>query len=340
MKKILVISSGTMEQSKKWVREKILKQSKDGKGVWGDYYFSCEKSDGPFDGVAKIGRISSDWDIHCNPKNIVAVHMEPYLGATYWHNWMISGNEECSHIISSYMGDKNGDKQIIGHALHPWYLEKNYAELTTMDIPDKLEQNKLSWITSNQMGLPYHRHRMYFKSYVDKYHPELFDISGRGIKSIDSKWAAMAPYKYVLAIENVYEPHIWSEKLADPFLAYSLPFFSGCPNILEYFPEDSFVPIDIKNPEETLEIIKKTIQDKQWEKSLPAIKEARRLVLEQYQFVPYMCKFYDDNYTEGAYEHITINQHKPSFGVWLQERAGSRIRSVYKKYIKLKCKLV
>ena len=41
MKKILVIS-GTIEQSKQWVREKILKQSKDGKGVWGDYDFSCE----------------------------------------------------------------------------------------------------------------------------------------------------------------------------------------------------------------------------------------------------------------------------------------------------------
>ena len=100
----------------------------------------------------------------------------------YWHDWMISGNEECSHIISSYMGDKNGDKTNCISRTSPLVFRKKLCRINTMDIPDKPQQNKLSWITSNQIGLPYHRYRMYFKSYVDKYHPELFDIAARVLR--------------------------------------------------------------------------------------------------------------------------------------------------------------
>ena len=42
MKKYLCYHLVLWSSLKKWVREKILKQSKDGKGVWGDYHFSCE----------------------------------------------------------------------------------------------------------------------------------------------------------------------------------------------------------------------------------------------------------------------------------------------------------
>ena len=43
-------------------------------------------------------------------------------------------------------------------------------------------------------------------------------------------------------------PSYWTEKLADAYLGYALPVVSGPNNLAEWFPEESFVPIDIDDP--------------------------------------------------------------------------------------------
>ena len=50
----------------------------------------------------------------------------------------------------------------------------------------------------------------------------------------------------------------------------------------ECFPQESFIPIPLDNPQKALEIIRKAMEDGEYEKRLPAIREARRLVLEKY----------------------------------------------------------
>jgi len=93
------------------------------------------------------------------------------------------------------------------------------------------------------------------------------------------KALALANYKYSFALENHIEKHHWTEKLADAFLGLTLPFYAGCPNASDYFPEESFIPIDIRKPDEALEVILKASRDNEYEKRLPAIHEARRRVL-------------------------------------------------------------
>ncbi|MGB1361126.1 MAG: hypothetical protein ACPG8V_03315 [Alphaproteobacteria bacterium] len=340
MKKILIISGGDYEQSKEWIVDKILKQSQDGNGLWDNYIFSTDHNQGSFDAVIKIGRIDTKYEINCNTNNIIALHMEPYLGATYWHDWMVNGNDECCRIVSSYMGDKNGNKQIISQACEPWYVEKTYSELKSMDIPTKKFDDKVSWMTSNQMALPNHWYRMHFKSYVDKYKPDMFDISGSGIKSIDTKWETIYPYKYVMAIENICEPYAWTEKISDVLLGYGLPFYHGCPNISEDLPEESFIAVDIRNPEQAIETMQKAIRDNEWEKRLPAIKEARKRILEQYQFMPYISNLLDEVFEDGEYKDITIKPHTRSSWVKLQEYYGKCIRRIGKRYWYLKNKFV
>ena len=131
-----------------------------------------------------------------------------------------------------------------------------------------------------------HTHTMHKKRYdltrylADRL-PEL-DWFGHGIREIENKTVAMDDYKYHLCVENHLEPHHWTEKLSDAFVAMTLPFYAGDPLATECFPQESFIPIPLDNPQKALEIIRKAMEDGEYEKRLPAIREARRLVLEKY----------------------------------------------------------
>lgn len=116
------------------------------------------------------------------------------------------------------------------------------------------------------------------------------DIYGHGVKEIDDKAQALDDYQYHIAIENYYGDHHWTEKLSDAFLGTTLPFYFGCPNISDYFPEESLIPIDINDVEGASEIIKRVIHDKEYEKRLPFILEARRRVLEQYNMFAVLAR--------------------------------------------------
>ena len=104
------------------------------------------------------------------------------------------------------------------------------------------------------------------------------DIYGHGVKAMEDKAEALDDYRYHVAIENHIGIHHWTEKLSDVFLGAALPFYSGCPNATDYFPEESFIPIDIDHVEKAYETIERAIQDREYEKRLPFILEARRRV--------------------------------------------------------------
>jgi hypothetical protein len=108
------------------------------------------------------------------------------------------------------------------------------------------------------------------------------DVFGHGVKLMDDKAESLDDYWYHVAIENYQGEHHWTEKLADAFLGLTLPFYFGCPNATDYFPEKSFIPIDIFQPEKAIETIQNAIMNNEYEKRLPHILEARRRVLEQY----------------------------------------------------------
>ncbi len=126
-----------------------------------------------------------------------------------------------------------------------------------------------------------HKMRYELTKYLSERMPEL-EWFGHGIKEIDNKVVAMDDYKYHLCVENHLEPHHWTEKLSDAFLAMTLPFYAGDPLATECFPAESFIPIPLDDPQKAYEIIRAAIDGNEYEKRLPAIREARRLVLEKY----------------------------------------------------------
>jgi hypothetical protein len=115
-----------------------------------------------------------------------------------------------------------------------------------------------------------------------------FDLFGRGINPIDDKFDALYPYKYSIGMENGSYKHYWGDKIADCFLSWTMPIYWGCPNIKDYFPEDSYILIDPAKPEKSLDIIKEAVSENKWEKNLDAIKCSRDLILNKYQFFPFI----------------------------------------------------
>lgn len=128
-----------------------------------------------------------------------------------------------------------------------------------------------------------HAARYAFTQKLKAHLPEL-DVFGRGVREIEDKAEALDSYKYHVVIENFSGLHHWSEKLADSFLGHTLPLYYGCSNVDEYFPSDSIIKIDPYKVDESIEIIKSALSENEYEKRFSAICEARKLVIEKYNF--------------------------------------------------------
>ncbi len=126
-----------------------------------------------------------------------------------------------------------------------------------------------------------HAQRFKFTDVLRRLMPEM-DLFGRGSRPLGDKAEALAPYKYHLAIENHVSEHHITEKLTDAFLGRCLPFYIGAPNAADYFPAESFIALDIADPEGAARIIRKAIATDQWGRRHDAIEEARRRTLEEH----------------------------------------------------------
>lgn len=127
-----------------------------------------------------------------------------------------------------------------------------------------------------------HHHRARFMRWLVEHMPELDAFGRQTAHPLDDKAECLRDYRYHVAIENFIGEHHWTEKLADPFLGLSLPFYYGCPNAEAYFPADSFIRIDIRDPQGALAIIRDAIANNEYWKRLPALTEARRRVMFEY----------------------------------------------------------
>ena len=171
-------------------------------------------------------------------------------------------------------------------ALHWFY---GLGSQTTMPFDAILDQagrekpHTISMVYSpKSMRHTLHHHRARFMRWLVQHMPELDTFGRQTAHALDDKADCLRDYRYHIAIENFVGPHHWTEKLADPFLGLSLPFYYGCPNAEDYFPADSFIRIDIHNPAAALATMRTAIANNEYEKRLPALIEARRRVMFDY----------------------------------------------------------
>lgn len=265
--------------------ENFFGQTPNGDGQWGNVNFT-EDSVPECDYLIVLQRPPYPIEVRCPEGNAWLITQEP---PTNYFRFFTKSFKYFDRVYSYYTELGHPHIQPMQPVL-PWHLLRSYAYLSSIN-KEQLTQKKdeLAWITSNKTGFAGQTARMIFKEYLLKANFNLH-LYGRGFTAIRDKFDGLFPCKYALAIENYSEDHYWTEKIADCFLSWCLPFYWGAKNLSDYFPPESFIWIDIHDPEKALETIRQAMINSEWEKRIEAIDKARQLVLNQYQFFPYMAK--------------------------------------------------
>jgi hypothetical protein len=157
---------------------------------------------------------------------------------------------------------------------------KGYDEFSKIISYDKTKV--LSIILSKKAGTDGHKKREKFIKKLKADLGDIFDVFGIGFNDLQDKWDGIAPYKYYLALENSSVRDYWTEKLSDAYLGGAYPIYYGCPNIYQYFNEQSLSVIDINKTGDAISMVNKIITSGLYEKSQKEILEAKQLILNQY----------------------------------------------------------
>ena len=269
-----------------------MQQTPGHKGIWDGIQFTLESLE-TCDYVIVLNRVPRDITVKCPPQNIWAIMQEP---PNEYFKPMHRGHVSYQRIYTQDV-DLHGKRYIHSQPALPWHVNKDYDYLINRGVPSK--DRSLSWVTSNLAVFQGHRARLRF---LEKIHGQIeFDLFGRGFEHIEDKWDGLAPYRYSLVIENFRNPYYWSEKIADCFLAWTMPIYYGCTRITDYFPAEAVVCIDIDDPM-AVEKIRETISSDVWRHNLDAIAKARELFLNHYQLFPFVARQIRDNESCGCHK--------------------------------------
>lgn len=274
----------------------LLRQTSGGNGIWGDFEFVYEGSTCDF--LVVLNHPMEDISVRCPSSNKLLIIQEP----PYEINEYLQKYFKYFNLIVSDFKTSNPKNQTRPAGL-PWHINKTYDELVRLKPGPK--KDEVSWVTSNSNLNPGHEPRLKLLEGIRQ--SDLPNaLFGRGIAPIDDKFDGIYPYKYTLAVENYSAPNYWTEKIADAFLSWSMPIYFGCKNIYDYFPEDSLILIDIYDVEGSIEKMKTAIRADAWSNNLKAIEEARNLVLNEYQFFPFITKLLQENSHKFGTKRVSV----------------------------------
>ena len=164
----------------------------------------------------------------------------------------------------------------------------DYQGLVTCPIPQK--RDSISAVVSTKSVLPGHRDRLRFVQKLSAAIGPRLELYGHGFRDIADKSSAILPTKYHLVLENAVMPSFWTEKLADAYLGHALPIVSGPPDLGRWFPEASFVAIDIEDPSGAIEVINRALNDDLYSQRVDEIAEARKRVLRDERICPLIAR--------------------------------------------------
>lgn len=282
-----------MDSSEKTTRVKLIARGRPGHawarqtpghaGRWGNCQFLFDLNERKYDWLVVVDDVrrkltDQPEPLACPKENTILVTTEPSTITRFGKAFA----SQFQYVLTSQEEKAlPHPNRIHSHTGNLWFHGKSYDELIG-EAPIRKSQPISTVCSSKQQKHTLHAQRYAFTQRLKKELPEL-EIYGHGVRYVEHKYEALAPYRFHLSVENRIAEHHWTEKLADPFLSYAVPIYHGCPNADEYFPADSFVAIDINHFEETLKTIKTLLTTKdEYERRLKAVIEARRRILHEY----------------------------------------------------------
>jgi hypothetical protein len=259
----------------------LFRQTRGVSGIWGNTRFLINKPFEPCDVLVVLNTVYEEMEVQC--RELWLIIQEPPIDI---FSSLYKGPKRNTYTnIYAPVCSRNSNMNCYeSHGALPWHVDMTYDQLKKMGPPDK--KRPLSCITTNKALFPGHKERMQFLDNLKSASVE-FDLFGRGFNPLDNKYDGLAPYRYSLAVENCSAPHYWTEKLADCFLTWTMPVYYGCNNLEDYFPKESFVQININDPN-VCEHINDIARSDLYLKHRDAITEARNMVLDKYQLFPFI----------------------------------------------------
>ncbi|MES2372750.1 MAG: glycosyltransferase family 10 [Bacteroidota bacterium] len=265
---------------------------------WNEYAFTTDDIPGS-DALLVFNNPSEEIHITSDPDKSLAFMMEP--GVSQEHPWMFKGLNQYKKVYSPL---NNSANTILSHGYLGWYFQHNWQFLSQLPVPEKTKS--MSCIASGQKQLKGHRLRTGFVEMLRKQKPEI-DFFGKGSNYLPDKLDGLLPYRFSIAIENTSAPYYFTEKINDCFLAYTVPLYYGCKNIGKYFPEKSFINIDITEHGKAIRKIEEAIENNDWHERLNALQEARELVLNKYQPLAGAAAIFRETESSGSKQKIEID---------------------------------
>lgn len=253
---------------------------------WGECEFIFRLEERNYDWLVVIDDISRKTTaqperLACADQHTLLVTTEP---PTITHYGRAFAGQFAHVLTSQDEASLPHPNRILSHTGNLWFNGHNFDEIQKIDF-NKKTADISTVCSSKRQKHTIHNERYEFTQRLKQQLPQL-EVFGHGVRYIKKKYEALDNYRFHLAIENHIAKHHWTEKLADPFLSLAIPIYYGCPNIADYFPEDSYVPIDIKKPAEALDTINAVLSDPDaYTKRLDALKEAQYRVLYKYNLI-------------------------------------------------------
>lgn len=280
-----------------WTGFKSLqRQSPASSGVWNDYRFyidgeSSSNAPNEVDYLIVYNGALSELRCRCR-RGVWLIAGEP---PSKLHEYYRQGYHQYDKLITQHPTHR-GSNHLKSHGALPWHISESYDQLKVLPLNVREKRDTVCAVVSTANCLPGHTTRFAFLQALQSSSLQ-FQLYGRGIRALpeDNKLHVLYPSKYALAIENSYYRDYWTEKIADCFLSWTMPIYAGAPNITEYFPEESMLLVDPERPEEAIAQIQEAIASRRWERNIDAIAAARELVLERYQFFPFITALFDED---------------------------------------------
>ena len=305
----------------------LIRQTPGNRGIWGDYEFHINSEEEEnFDYWVVYNNLLQSETTSCREAKTLLITGEP----PSVHRYNAKFLSQFGAIITCQQNLRHPNRHIDQQGL-PWHIlrecdEKDpsfsYDTLLSRDDPEK--QKLISVISSNKDFTSGHKKRVQFLEHLKNAFGDEIDIFGRGIRDIEKKWDALAPYQYHIVLENSTFEDYWTEKLSDSYLAMCYPFYFGCPNIYDYFKESMLTPININNPSEAVQIIKRSIQEKRFEIQKNDILKAKELVLNRYNLFALISDFLQINEKEFDKATFIATTIKP-------EKKHGKLKKLYRK---------
>lgn len=237
--------------------------------------------------------------LKCKQGGLIFISGEPPFSRRYSSKFLT----QFDHLITSHPQIRHTNNHITQQAL-PWHFGLSYNtkkykyifdDILKMPLPEKTK--KISFITSNKQMMPGHKKRMIFMEAMKNEFGDSIDLFGQGIYPVDDKAIALLPYQFSICIENSSINDYWTEKIADPLLAFCIPIYEGCKNIDDYFNINSLIKIDIKQLTQSFKVIEDILinSDKIYSGKLPQLLIERNKLIKEYNLFNVLSHFYCKN---------------------------------------------